>query len=207
MTATAGFERDGLVVRVDITNDRTGHHVPTDSPLRHLILLVQASDEQGQVLPLLDGPTLPEWCGVGDPTEGYYASLPGKAFAKVLRELWTEVIPSGAYWNRTHIVTDNRIAALATDSSAYTFARRGAGGATVEVTLLFRRAFKQLADWKDWDVPDIVMEQAFLTVQGDSALARSSVDTGTPHLPDNWQLGMNAPTVEEFRNPFLWRLP
>ena len=30
-------------MQVSITNDRTGHHVPTDSPLRHLILLVQAS--------------------------------------------------------------------------------------------------------------------------------------------------------------------
>jgi len=29
----------------------------------------------------------------------------------------------------------------------------------VRVTLLFRRAFKQLLDQKGWDVPDIVMEQ------------------------------------------------
>jgi hypothetical protein len=29
----------------------------------------------------------------------------------------------------------------------------------VQVTLLFRRAFKQLMDQKDWDAPDIVMEQ------------------------------------------------
>jgi len=27
------------------------------------------------------------------------------------------------------------------------------------VTLLFRRAFKQLMAWKGWDAPDIVMEQ------------------------------------------------
>ncbi|UCC76355.1 MAG: carboxypeptidase regulatory-like domain-containing protein, partial [Anaerolineales bacterium] len=115
MTVTAGFEGDELLVHVDITNDRTGHHVPTDSPLRHLILLVRASDEEGQTLPLLNGPTLPDWCDAGDPSQGYYAGLPGKAFAKVLQELWAEVMPSGAYWNMTRIVSDNRIAAFATD--------------------------------------------------------------------------------------------
>ena len=39
----------------------------------------------------LGGPTVPEWCGVGDPGEGCYAGLSGKAFARVLEELWTEV--------------------------------------------------------------------------------------------------------------------
>ena len=29
----------------------------------------------------------------------------------------------------------------------------------MQVTLLFRRAFKELIDQKGWDVPDIVMEQ------------------------------------------------
>jgi hypothetical protein len=34
----------------------------------------------------------------------------------------------------------------------------------VEVTLLFRRAFKELMDQKGWDVPDIVMEQEAITL-------------------------------------------
>jgi hypothetical protein len=49
-------------------------------------LLVQASDGQGQALPLVAGPTVPAWGGVGDQTKGYYAGLPGKGFAKVLEE-------------------------------------------------------------------------------------------------------------------------
>lgn len=162
MTATAHLEGDTVVVQVDITNDRTGHHVPTDSPLRHLILLVQATDAQGQALPQLDGPMVPEWGGVGDPTQGYYAGLPGKAFAKVLEELWTEVSPTGAYWNPTRVLDDNRLAAFVTDTSVYTFAAPTGGEATVKVTLLFRRAFKELIDQKGWDVPDIVMEQVAL---------------------------------------------
>ncbi len=156
--------RDGRVlVRVDITNDRTGHHVPTDSPLRHLILLVRATDDQDSDLALLDGPTLPDWCGLGDPARGYYAGLPGKAFAKVLQELWTGFSPTGAYWNPTLLVSDNRIAALATDESEYAFAAP-AGAATVTVTLLFRRAFRELADQKGWTDADIEMFDATLVV-------------------------------------------
>ncbi len=158
MTASAQLEDDAVVVQVEITNDQTGHHIPTDSPLRHLILLVQATDADGKPLIQLEGPTVPDWGGVGDPKEGYYAGLPGKAFAKVLTELWTEISPSGAYWNPTRIVSDNRLAAFETDTSTYAFAAPD-GQATVEVTLLFRRAFIELMDQKAWDVPDIIMEQ------------------------------------------------
>jgi hypothetical protein len=159
MTTTAQLEDDTIVVQVEITNDQTGHHVPTDHPARHLILLVQATNANGDSLTQLEGPRMPEWGGVGDPSEGYYAGLPGKAFAKVLEELWTEISPSAAYWNPTLILEDNRLAAFATDVSTYTFAAPGDGEVTVEVTLLFRRAFIELMDQKGWDVHDIVMEQ------------------------------------------------
>ena len=157
LTASADAEADRLVVTVDITNDKTGHHVPTDSPLRHLILLVSARDAHGRALALVDGPTVPDWGGVGDPNEGYYASLPGKAFARVLEDLWTGVSPTGAYWNPTRVLSDNRLAAFATDTSTYTFAPPADGEAGVEVTLLFRRAFIELMDQKGWGIPDIVM--------------------------------------------------
>jgi hypothetical protein len=164
LTATARLEGSKLVVQVDITNDKTGHHVPTDSPLRHMILLVQAGDGQGRALPLQGGPTVPKWGGVGEPDEGYYAGLPGKAFAKVLQEVWTEVAPTGAYWNPTRVLSDNRLAAFATDTSRYTFAAPDEGAVTVKVRLIFRRAFKELMDQKGWDVPDIVMAEETLTL-------------------------------------------
>lgn len=89
MTVVAERNEDQLKVDVTIFNDQTGHHVPTDSPLRHLILLIQATSPDGTVLTLLEGPTLPDWTGVGDSQAGYYAGLPGKAYAKILIELWT----------------------------------------------------------------------------------------------------------------------
>jgi hypothetical protein len=157
MIPSAQYEEDTLRVRVEITNDNTGHHIPTDSPLRHLILIVEATNEQGIPLPLINGTTVPEFAGVGDPKQGYYADLPGKAFAKVLQELWTDISPTGAYWNPTRLVSDNRLAAFATDTSYYTFAIPEESLATVKVTLLYRRAFKELMNQKGWDVPDIVI--------------------------------------------------
>jgi len=159
MTVTASLENDEVTVLVDITNDLTGHHVPTDSPLRHLLLLVQAVDADGAELPQSDGPVVPDWGGQGDPAEGYYAGLPGKAYAKVLQELWTYTMPSGAYWNQTRVVSDNRLAAFETDTSTYSFTAPTDGEVTVQVSLLFRRAFIALMDQKGWEVPDIVMEQ------------------------------------------------
>jgi hypothetical protein len=164
MTATAQLDGETVVVQVDITNDQTGHHVPTDSPLRHLILLICATDAQGNSLQQLDGPTVPEWGGVGHYALGYYAGLPGKGFAKILEELWTETSPTGAYWNPTRVLSDNRLAAFATDTSTYTFAAPAEGQVTVEVALLFRRAFKELMDQKGWDVPDILMEWEVITL-------------------------------------------
>lgn len=159
-------QADGTItVEVSLTNYGAGHHVPTDSPLRNLILLVRATDGEGQPLDQVDGPTVPEWGGVGDENAGNYAGLPGKGFAKVLEELWTEVAPTGAYWQQTRILEDTRIPALATDVSTYAFAApTKPGEVIVDVQLLFRRAFKPLADVKGWDDPDILMERRTLTL-------------------------------------------
>ena len=162
---TSTKRQDGQVnVKVTITNDKTGHHVPTDSPLRQMILLVEARNAQGQALTLIEGPTVPDWGGVGDPDEGCYAGLPGKGFAKILQELWTEVAPTGAYWNPTRILSDNRITAFAADTSSYSFAASDEGYLTVDVKLLFRRAFIKLMDQKRWDVPDIMMARQTVIV-------------------------------------------
>jgi hypothetical protein len=158
MQTSAQMQGDQVLVEVSLSNDQTGHHVPTDSPLRHLILLVEAKNEAGEALPLLEGGTAPEWCGVGDPLKGYYAGLPGKAFAKILVELWTGIFPTGAYWNHTRVVSDNRLAAFATDTSRYLFAAPQQGNVRITVRLIYRRAFRLLADQKGWEIPDILME-------------------------------------------------
>lgn len=165
MTALADTAGEALRVTVTIKNDRTGHHVPTDSPLRQMILVVTATDANGAPLALAEGPVLPEWCGEGDPADGNFAGLAGRAYAKILEELWTGVSPTGAYWNHTKIVSDNRIPAMGADSTAYTFVKPLGTAARVRVRLLYRRAFKALMEQKKWkNVPDVLMAEKEMNV-------------------------------------------
>ncbi len=164
VAATADVDNNQILVKVSIKNDQTGHDVPTDSPLRQMILIVEAHDPAGQPLTSLRGPKIPDWGGVGNPKDGYYAGLPGKIYAKTLMELWTGVVPSGAYWNPTRLVSDTRLAPFASDTNSFSFAIPAAGSAQVEVKLLYRRACITLMDQKGWNVPDMVMSQEELLV-------------------------------------------
>ena len=152
---SADRSTDGaILVDVSIKNTEAGHHVPTDYPGRQMILIVEASDEQGRRLDLIEGPTLPDWCG----TE---AALPGVAYAKVLRDVETGESPVVSYWKQTLIESDNRLAAFETDRTSYSFrTNAGAGTVTLRATVLFRRLFQELAEAKAWDMPDILMEEA-----------------------------------------------
>jgi len=152
-------------LQVNITNDKTGHHVPTDSPLRHLILVIEARTEDGELLEMIEGPVIPEWAGIGDPDDGCYGGQPGKIYAKVLEEYWTEVSPSGNYWNPTRIVSDNRIAAFETDKTNFQFVDPIEGKLTINVKLVYRRAFIELMDQKSWDAPDIIMAEEVIVLE------------------------------------------
>lgn len=157
MESTAQRSGSKLEVQVNITNDKTGHHIPTDAPIRQMILVVQALDSAGKPLALSQGPLLPEYAG-------NYASHPGKSFAKILKDEWTGEAPTGAYWRPVTIIEDTRLAALATDVSQYTFELPQGSAAQVKVTLIFRRAFQKLAEQKGWNDPDIIMEETILQV-------------------------------------------
>lgn len=164
LTLEAEQVQDGIRVRTKIVNDRTGHNVPSDSPLRHMILVVRAFGSGASALSLQSGPVLPEWCGSGDPASGNYAGLPGKAFAKVLEEKDTKVSPTAAYWNPTRVVMDTRIGAYQSDTGEFLFNAPASGNVRVEAVLLYRRAYKKLMEFKGWNDPDIVMESAAVTI-------------------------------------------
>jgi hypothetical protein len=154
----------GIRVKTKIVNDRTGHHVPTDSPLRHLILLVRAYGSNTSELSLKSGPVLPEWCGSGNPADGFYAGLPGKVYVKLLEEIWTGVSPTAAYWNPTRVVMDTRLGAFESDVGEFLFVAPDSGNVQIKAVLLYRRAYKKLMELKSWNEPDIVMESAAVSV-------------------------------------------
>ena len=150
---------DHLIITVRVTNSGAGHHIPTDNPLRNLILWIQATDGTGKPLALLTGPTIPAWGGKGDPAEGYYAGQPGALYAKILADAYTGETPTYAYWRPTHLVSDNRIPALATDETAYVFALPAEAEFRLDVQLLLRRAFIDLMDAKGWTTPDMLLAE------------------------------------------------
>lgn len=157
-------EREAGRLRVEVTlrNVGAGHHVPTGSPMRQLILVARAYDPAGEELACDVGPTLPDWVGVGDPEDGRFAGLCGKAYAKVLEDSWTGRAPTAAYWNPVRLVIDNRLAAGQTDVVTWAFALPNRDAARVDVTLLYRRAFIDLAQRKGWSDDDIVLAERSL---------------------------------------------
>lgn len=169
-TATLDIEttldQDRLTVTVRVTNFGAGHHIPTDNPLRNMILLLTVTDSDGQPLTQLAGPIIPDWGGIGDPVNGYYAGLPGVLYAKILSDFYTGETPTFAYWRQTRLVSDNRIPALETDESHYTFELPDdAGPITVDAQLLLRRAFIELMAVKGWQTPDLLMEHETVIVE------------------------------------------
>ncbi len=149
-----------LWATVAITNTEAGHHVPTDFPGRHMILTVAADDGQGR-LAQESGSAVPDWGGA-------QAGLPGKAFAKVLRDVESGEAPVVSYWKQALIVSDNRIPAMGSDVSSYAFtAPAGGGPVTVTVDLRFRRAFQDVMDARGWEAPDITMEREAVSLSLD----------------------------------------
>jgi hypothetical protein len=158
MTVTARPVGGLLQVTVVLSNTGAGHHVPTDFPGRHLLLLVSAADGGGRPLTLRDGPEVPGWVG----TE---AGHPGTAYARLLQDVGSGQWPVVSYWKPSRILADNRIAARSAAQSTYLFELpAGSEAVQVEARLLFRRLFQPLAAEKGWQVPAIVMEERSLTV-------------------------------------------
>lgn len=157
-----------LNVTVTVTNSGAGHHVPTDHPGRHLLLVVTAEDGGGENLALLAGPTIPDW-------GGSLAGSPGKGFAKILRDVVSEEAPVISYWKQALIESDTRIPALESDVSTYTFLSDG-DAAEVSVRIYFRRLFEPIADRYGWDPGEVLMEERTVTLA-----KRSGGDSSPQH--------------------------
>jgi hypothetical protein len=151
-----------LRVTVVVSNTGAGHHVPTDFPGRQLILEIEAEGGGGGELVQVEGPVIADW---GGPQAG----RPGMIYAKLLKDVASGDFPVVSYWKQALIVSDNRIPALAADDSTFSF-EIPAGEEEVHLTarLLFRRLPWDTAQEKEWDMPDIVMEEETAVVSVDS---------------------------------------
>ena len=169
------LNKDWLTVIPGVTSVNVGHRFPTDSPLRHLILVVEAWDDRGTPLIQTAGERIPNWAGIGDATAPppapnilNYGGLPGKVYANLLVESDTNVAPTVAYWNEVKYAwignlqnnrydySDSRLRPGITDTSSYSFTPPEIGNIKVRVKLIYRFAFKNIMLQKGWlDRPDI----------------------------------------------------
>lgn len=171
MSVQVAENGDTVDIVVRVTNEKAGHHYPTDVPMRNMILLVEAVEPGGARLKYLDGPVVPRWGGVGPQEEGNYAGLPGTGFAKILRDVDKsyprfdpDVHSPTPHWRQAAILVDTRIPARGTDTSRYRFLRksRPPGCVTVTGRLIYRRAFKTWIDAKGWPLDDLEIARTVL---------------------------------------------
>jgi hypothetical protein len=158
LTSTVTHNGGTLEVKVSVTNDKAGHDVPTDDPLRSVMLVVEVVDANGKPLTLKAGPKLPAWTG-------NYNGVAGRYYAQILKDNWSGEAPTPAYWRPVTLVEDTRLKPFATDSSTYTFDLPAGATATVKTKVLYRRAFQQLEQQKGWNDSDIPMAEETVPVQ------------------------------------------
>lgn len=151
LNMNVGQSGSEVTVEITITNNNTGHHVPTGVTIRNMILLVEARTKEDSVpLNYTGNQFIHELGGIGNPEQGYYAGLPGKFYAKVIHD------SSGNYptffTDATGFIFDNRIPALDTDTTHYTFDLPGVGkNYIIRARLIYRRSFRILVDAKQWE--------------------------------------------------------
>jgi hypothetical protein len=169
-------EEDILSIIVTVKNVKAGHHYPTGNPMRNMILLVDVTDEKGHGLSLVSGERVPVWGGVGAVEEENYAGLPGKGFAKVLRD--SIPYPDGRgqrhfqpeypapHWRPTLIESDNRIPAMGSDISRYQYSVPPdlRGSITITSRLIYRKAYKKWMDAKGFDMNEMEIARKNLTL-------------------------------------------
>lgn len=166
-----------LAVIATVRNVKAGHHYPTGNPMRNMILLVDVTGANNGTLPLIKGERIPDWGGVGAVEDGNYSGLPGKGFAKVLRD--STPYPDGRgqrhfkpeypapHWRPSLIESDNRIPANGSDISRYEYRvpEYPRGPIHVKARLIYRRAYKKWMDVKGIAGNDLEVAQTNLIVR------------------------------------------
>ncbi len=168
---------DALTVVAGVKNIGAGHHLPSGSPMRNMLLLVEARDEHGR-LELLQGERLPVWAGTGPESAGNYAGLPGKGYAKVLKDLVPypadrrissnlSALYPAPHWRPVILESDNRIAAGAVDASSYRFRlpQSARGPIRIIVRLFHRRTFRNWIDPQSPAIGDLLLAEQLLELK------------------------------------------
>lgn len=180
----ARLEMGQINLKVNVTNTGAGHKFPTDSPLRHLILLVEAKDWRESPLTQTAGPTVPVWA-VPD-----HAGYAGEIYANILKDKDTNLAPSFAYWNPVENAwqgSDTRLVPGIPVQSEYSFAAPYDRTARITATLIYRKAFMNVVYQKGWYLGDLDVKvtQATLDCSGFGAPPENMICVSVTPTPPN----------------------
>lgn len=183
----ARIENHSLYIDMAISNTGAGHFFPTGHPIRNMLFTIKASEPNGKTLSLTEGARIPLYGGKKTNThdENNYSGLPGKGFARVLEKVspiscfnvsvptpnallgqslalekeTRELFPQ-EYWKRTLVFEDSRIPPLGAFKETYKFEiKEGIKKIIIEARLIYRKAFKPLADVYNWDLDDLIIKK------------------------------------------------
>ena len=168
---------DELVITTTVKNVGAGHKVPGAGPIRNVILKIDAIDSDGKPLPYVGDKKglLPPLAGMGNPKTKKrdaqdWAGMPGKMYAKVYK---TKVIPKlgramvgvGGFAAQ-ELAFDTCLKPQQSDTTTYRFKLpKGSDKVQVKARLVYRWAFKPLADRKGWKLEDRPMREVTREVQ------------------------------------------
>ncbi|MGZ9234231.1 MAG: hypothetical protein ACXW4E_01785 [Anaerolineales bacterium] len=151
------LEGGQIKVKVTVQNTGAGHKFPTDSPLRHLILLVEARDWRETPLVQTGGPKVQVWAAPD------YAGYAGEVYANFLKDKDTNLAPSFSYWNPVENAwqgSDSRLLPWVPVQSEYSFAAPYDRSAKITARLIYRKAFMNVVSQKAWQLGDLDVKAA-----------------------------------------------
>jgi hypothetical protein len=137
----------GNRIEVTLRADDVGHRVPTGFIDRHLLLVVQAFDADGGLMPPLAGPRLPK-------AAGKWTGTAGVLYGRLLHRANDDApLP---FWIPGLELADTRLRPQQPERSSFAFAARPA---RVEVQLWYRRFWQNVADARGWRDNDVLVLQ------------------------------------------------
>ena len=164
------IEGKELVVTTTVENVGAGHKVPGSGPLGNVILKIDAVGLDEKPLAYVGDPggLLPSLAGTGDPATGKrgasdWAGLPGRMYAKVYQsainpKTGKAMVGVGGF-AADSVFFDTALKPLDANRSEFRFKLPTAHGqVNINVKLVYRWAFKPLADLKGWQVDDRKMK-------------------------------------------------
>jgi hypothetical protein len=178
LSVSLAITRGERRVRVQVSIDASlvGHGVPTGFIDKHLILVVEAFDENGCSVPQVDGPRIPEYAGES------VAGRAGGLFGRVLTGSQGE--RPEVFWNSVVQDQDTRILPTAPRTVDVAF---DVAAERLRIRLLHRRAWERTRLAKHWADDTTTLIDHRCTADDGTA------DLLTPDRPPGWATAIQEP--------------